>query len=434
MCSGVKEKALLFSLVSGYTLRIKLIVFGYSMFLTFGLNENKELTSIREVKSGKTSLVCPYCKQTLIAKKGKVKEHHFAHSGKTCAISLQAAKASLLPTFDKFELLSNAESTYLERRSRYQHKDIYHFKGMDEAVSSLELMGILKVEYEDPVKNETVETVNGKLKAVNRNLIVDGKPSKILQDILVAIEPLTYHNLLDYWDNTPKALSTSINRSYHANKLDKQTQFKQFLKAQNYWFDCHYKKIAHSEPEFLPLLHGKIGQLNLQHLYIFEFLLNMDGNENQPIQLIKIGMTTRNPNNRLKEVVQALRPHSKVIKSKVLVSCEHAGRLERLLHHHYQDKQLKIGTFTEFFALENEEIDTLVKDMQTTTCEQYVPPVVKIKKALQVAGRKKKTDAELIEEYADIVDCLKNGMGIRETARQTRSGVNTVQRVKKAMR
>ncbi|WP_445305243.1 MULTISPECIES: hypothetical protein [unclassified Microcoleus] len=33
---------------------------------------------------GKTNLACLYCGGGLTAKKGSVKEHHFAHTGETC--------------------------------------------------------------------------------------------------------------------------------------------------------------------------------------------------------------------------------------------------------------------------------------------------------------------------------------------------------------
>lgn len=47
--------------------------------LPYGLKDN-ELVTIDEVDSGlKCNCVCPQCKQRLIARKGEVKEHHFAH-------------------------------------------------------------------------------------------------------------------------------------------------------------------------------------------------------------------------------------------------------------------------------------------------------------------------------------------------------------------
>lgn len=47
--------------------------------LIYALKDNI-LTSIEDVERGKDcNCICPYCKKPLIAKKGKIKEHHFAH-------------------------------------------------------------------------------------------------------------------------------------------------------------------------------------------------------------------------------------------------------------------------------------------------------------------------------------------------------------------
>ena len=48
--------------------------------LKYGINLEGELVTIEEVTSGKTNLVCPFCNRSLTAKKGKIKQHHFAHS------------------------------------------------------------------------------------------------------------------------------------------------------------------------------------------------------------------------------------------------------------------------------------------------------------------------------------------------------------------
>ncbi|GAB4451132.1 MAG: hypothetical protein Kow0031_33700 [Anaerolineae bacterium] len=54
------------------------------MFLTYGLDAAGNLVRIDHVPSGKTSLLCPYCKNTLIARHGKILAPHFAHAGATC--------------------------------------------------------------------------------------------------------------------------------------------------------------------------------------------------------------------------------------------------------------------------------------------------------------------------------------------------------------
>ena len=48
--------------------------------ITHGLNEG-ELVSIADVESGlKCNCTCTKCGEPLVAKKGEVKDHHFAHS------------------------------------------------------------------------------------------------------------------------------------------------------------------------------------------------------------------------------------------------------------------------------------------------------------------------------------------------------------------
>jgi hypothetical protein len=50
------------------------------MWLKYGVAPDGELTGIDEVGRGKTQLTCLYCGGGLTAKKGSVKEHHFAHT------------------------------------------------------------------------------------------------------------------------------------------------------------------------------------------------------------------------------------------------------------------------------------------------------------------------------------------------------------------
>ena len=54
------------------------------MWLKYGVDEEGILVCIEDVTSSKTLLKCPYCKGGLTAKKGNVKEDHFAHNDQTC--------------------------------------------------------------------------------------------------------------------------------------------------------------------------------------------------------------------------------------------------------------------------------------------------------------------------------------------------------------
>ena len=69
----------------------------------YGVNSDRELITIEEVVSGKTNLVCPFCDSLLTAKKGKIKQYHFAHTGETC-LRVRRGKLPLLPLYDNFHL------------------------------------------------------------------------------------------------------------------------------------------------------------------------------------------------------------------------------------------------------------------------------------------------------------------------------------------
>ena len=85
-------------------------------FLTFGITSSGQWRSVYDVTSGRTELVCPWCKTRLIARKGNIKVHHFAHDGETCRID-EAVRQTQIPTFDTFELLDPDERQYLEQGS-----------------------------------------------------------------------------------------------------------------------------------------------------------------------------------------------------------------------------------------------------------------------------------------------------------------------------
>jgi len=77
------------------------------MWLKFGVAPSGELASIDEVARGKTQLTCLYCGGGLTAKKGSVKEHHFAHTGETCKPVSQRIKTKAfpaLPLYDNFNI------------------------------------------------------------------------------------------------------------------------------------------------------------------------------------------------------------------------------------------------------------------------------------------------------------------------------------------
>ena len=57
----------------------------------YALKDNK-LIHISNVENGlKCGCICPSCKGKMIAKKGKIKVHHFAHYNKDCGLAGETA-------------------------------------------------------------------------------------------------------------------------------------------------------------------------------------------------------------------------------------------------------------------------------------------------------------------------------------------------------
>ena len=61
--------------------------------LTWAIGANGVLVHISEVERGlQCGCVCPMCRRDLVAKQGKVQEHHFAHDkGAECAHAVETA-------------------------------------------------------------------------------------------------------------------------------------------------------------------------------------------------------------------------------------------------------------------------------------------------------------------------------------------------------
>ncbi|EAW35953.1 competence protein CoiA family protein, partial [Lyngbya sp. PCC 8106] len=75
------------------------------MWLKYGVTPNGYLKCVDDVLKGKTNLTCLYCGGKLTAKKGRVKQHHFAHTDETCKPVVSRHKTKQfpgLPMYDRF--------------------------------------------------------------------------------------------------------------------------------------------------------------------------------------------------------------------------------------------------------------------------------------------------------------------------------------------
>ncbi len=101
------------------------------MWLRYGVNAENKLVEVEDFASGKTNLICPYCGKALFAKKGKVKEHHFAHSGETCNLIIKRQPRDIprLPLYDAFNIFLTGKE--LEQLKKLWHRHKSHTNGID---------------------------------------------------------------------------------------------------------------------------------------------------------------------------------------------------------------------------------------------------------------------------------------------------------------
>lgn len=399
-----------------------------TIYLTFGINPAGQWQSISETPSGRSNLVCPWCKRGLIAKKGRIKTIHFAHDGETCRISQDAALQTQIPTYDTFEMLDTHEARYLERRIQYgSHEKVYSWSGMNEAIDRLERMGIVSVERTTEAELVDVRARLGKLGEHWLDNL--GQPTKALLGLFEAFDPLV--DLRFHWNRCTKIKSTKIDRGYSQNQFDKLKSLSDLDRAQRYWLDAYWHRLAAVAPDYQELLAQKYRAIGQQSLYVIRITGEFEG---LPHEFIKIGLSTRSAHVRLKEVIADLKPFGRSMKGEVLAVKEYAGRLERLLHRMLSQHNLPIGTLTEFFT--TDRLEWLLSELAAVTITEYIPPEGYTgtgDPCLKPAGRRKKRGAELLAEYEDVATLLKAGTGIRETSRITRRSVNTVQKVKLAL-
>lgn len=390
------------------------------IFLTFGITSSGQWRSIHDVTSGRTELVCPWCKTRLIARKGNVKVHHFSHDGVTCRISDEAVRQTLIPTFDTFELLDSDEYRYLERRITYkQHNKVHGWQGMDSAIQRLSAMQIITVQS---TTDSTLESVKENLHKLGGYLDSAGNPNPSLRNLFKALRPLI--NIDERWRRSVQIESTHVSRDYQKNRFENIKNLSDLEHAQRYWLDAFWRRQSLIAPDYLEFLRQKFHALNQQNLYVMRFTGEFSS---LPSSFLKIGLSSRDVDTRLKEVLADLKPFGSRIKGNVLRVKNSGGRLERLLHRFFKDTNLAIGNFREYF--QETRVDWFIEQLDNLVVNEYTPPSNEQEQAPS-PGRRKKSNAEILAEYHDIVDALESGKGIREISRDTGRSVNTIQKVK----
>ncbi len=271
------------------------------MWLKYGVSADNALLEIEDVPSGKTNLTCLYCGGGLTAKKGKIKEHHFAHTDESCK-PVASKQVPSLPLYDNFNIeLSGKELEEL--------KVFWHNYGLEN--------------YEIFVK-PSLRLILSKLliwhqqgyQFTNLGKIPVGALSLALFNNVQ--EPLLLKKLAELEQAAERA--KIINSKHLPERI-----------ADLIIYRAQYKRILQSKLYFLEIKTGK----KILH---------------------KIGITKRPVAERVLEIQKDLSNHYKLVDINVLDTWEHRGNVELYFKHRYKQFNYKIGTLTEYFKFADVEL------------------------------------------------------------------------------
>lgn len=274
-------------------------IYPSSMWLKYGLNADNILVSIEETPRGKTGLRCPYCSGELTAKKGKIKVHHFAHTGTTCQPVLRRSIPTL-PLYDNFFVRLSAQELY-------QLGQLWQQYGRENR----------------PIPHAPFRFVLSKL------LIRQGEGYEFAP---LGKIPLGALPLREFNEVQEPLLASELRRL--AGRAER---------AQRLELDDAKECLADLELYRAQL--RRILQLKLYFLHI-----RADGKN-----LHKIGVTRRDMGERLPEIERDLRSHFSRVAIEVLGTWEGRGNVELYFKHCYQAFNYRIGSLTEYFEFDEVE-------------------------------------------------------------------------------
>ncbi|MCS6271827.1 GIY-YIG nuclease family protein [Shewanella baltica] len=371
------------------------------MFLTHGLNQSGELVSVEDTASGRTALRCPFCSEFLIARKGAIKEHHFAHAGDTCAESKATIQQTGIPFYDIATGISKSEVNLLEKFGRY--RDVWLTLKQRDTAECLVVGGLLEPRLDKPNKYSLTQLGRDLLEHHDRPY----KKGSILPDVILQESMFPARlAMLQYQD------------------LNHGTQAARFYQL-------------------------RLQAILQQHLYVLKIQLKQ---ETICYPLIKVGLTTRpDIELRIAEIKRDLQKYGEVESITMIGFYKHYGCLERLIHKRFAASQFLIGNHTEYFH----SIDTSYalnwlglqglgkRKVDGVTCRSiYREHARKVRigqnkaKLIKKAhlGRPPKNDDTLVQDHPDIENAFEKSLSLRKASATTGKAINTVRKVYAALK
>ncbi|EAW35992.1 GIY-YIG nuclease family protein [Lyngbya sp. PCC 8106] len=269
------------------------------MWLKYGVTPNGYLKCVDDVLKGKTNLTCLYCGGKLTAKKGRVKQHHFAHTDETCKPVVSRHKTKQfpgLPMYDRFGI-------QLPGRELEQLKVLWKEYGSQDILIPRDLIS-LRWKFRSLMQlagNEFEFTDLGKI------------PMGALE--LARFNQIQEPLLLETWEKYRQAAERATLANYS--------------NIQDYQAD-------------LRIYETQLRRILVNSLYFLEVKANGE-------TLYKIGITQRTTDERISEIHQDLKTHYTNITINLLGFWEHRGNVELYFKHRYREFNYRLGKLTEYF-------------------------------------------------------------------------------------
>ncbi len=303
------------------------------MWLQYGVDINNKLIEIEDVASGKTALRCPYCGRALIAKKGKVKEHHFAHDGNTCNLVIKRQPRDIphLPLYDAFNIFLSGKE--LEQLKKLWHRHKSHALGIDR----LEILPAFT--REDLLERSL--SINA---ATGRNAYQFTQ----LGQIPIGALPLAQFNPLHESQIGQKLAHLEAAIFSNSGSLLPPSELQVRLTD-------------------LRIYCAQMRKILLSSLYYLK--VQADGRI-----FYKIGITTRPMPKRLAEIYRDLQSFFGSVEVEVLRTWVNRGNVERYFKYRYSDSNYPIDSLTEYFSFADpDETQAVERDLHQMQAKVLSP-------------------------------------------------------------
>ena len=293
------------------------------MWLRYGVDAENKLVEVENVPSGRTNLICPYCGKALIAKKGRIKEYHFAHAGETCYLVFKREPRDIprLPLYDAFNI-------FLTGKELEQLKKLWHrHKAHDHGIDRLEILpAFTRENLVEQSQNVNAGTGRKAYKFTELGQIPVGTlPLPVFNSVQEPlIEQKLAHLEAAIFDNSGSVLPLEELRV-------RLTDLRIYCAAM--------RKILLSSLYYLKVLAD--GQV-----------------------FYKIGITTRSMSKRVAEIYQDVRSHYQTVEIEVINVWAYRGNVERYFKYRYGDFNYPIGSLTEYFRFASpDETQAVERDL-----------------------------------------------------------------------